>query len=378
MARSVLMVSKPVVAPWNDSGKNIVRDIVTATPDVDFHVMTTRGAAPPAPGVTVEAIYGDPGSYRPSLRQNLRVLRRLLRPDRIPIYHFFFAPNPRTSKMARMVLRLKRRRSVHTVCSVPKTFEGVAELMFAERVVALSEATRAALERHGVSGLVHIPPAVPPAEPLDGVALAAAREALGLGDDPVVLYAGDLEFSKAADAVVEAALRLVRARPVRFVLACRFKQEASREVRARLEAEVAAAGAAERVHFLDEVDDMRPLLALAHVHVQPAGNLYAKMDLPLVLLESLREGVPLVVADRAPLNELLADDVGLAVPPEDGSALAAAIERLLDDPAQRQTLAENARRAAAERYGLARLGRDYAALYDELAPAGGEEEPVEK
>lgn len=368
----VLMVSKPVVPPWSDSGKNLVRDIVAHTPGFRFHVLVTRGAPAPAPDAVAEAIYGDAGRYAPSLWENLRVLGRLARPDRVPLYHFFFAPNPRTSTAARWILRWKRRRSVHTILSRPRDFAAVAGLMFADRVVALSEHTRAALEQAGVRGVVHIPPAVPRTAPLDTAALRAVRERYGLGAAPIVLYAGDYEFSEAARAVAAAAIRLVAERrergrpPVRVVLACRLKQEASRAVEAAVRAEIVAAGVAEHVTFLNEVEDLRPLAAAAAVQVQPAGSLYAKMDLPLVLIESLREGVPIVVADTAPLNELLRDDVGRAVPPEDGAALAAAVGRLLDDDALRQRLGDTARRVFAERYAPEAMGAAYAALYHEI------------
>jgi glycosyltransferase involved in cell wall biosynthesis len=371
------MVSKPLVPPWSDSGKNLVRDIVTHAEGFRFHVLVTRGPLPPgaaplaAADVVLEPVYRDAGRYAPSLWENVRVLGRLARPDRVPLYHFFFAPNPRTSKAARLVLRWKRRRTVHTILSRPRDFAAVAPLMFADRVVVLSEHTRAAMEAAGVPGVVHIPPAVPRAAALSEDALRAARARYALGDEPFVLYAGDYEFSAAAQAVAEAAIRLVRSarerrRPLRVVFACRLKQAASRPVEARIRAEIEAAGVAEHVTFLNELDDLRPLVAAAAVQVQPAGSLYAKMDLPLVLIESLREGVPIVVADTAPLNELLRDDVGRAVPPEDGAALAAAVEALLADDGLRRRLGAAGRAVAATRHAPEAMGAAYAALYREL------------
>ena len=366
---AVLMVSKPVVPPWNDSGKNLVRDVAAHTPGYRFHVMTTRGAEPPAEGLRTEPIYGAPGSYRPSLRQNLRVLGRLLRPDGLPLYHFFFAPNPRTSTMARWVLRLKRRRSVHTICSRPASFETVGNLMFADRIVALSAHTRARLVQAGVENVVHIPPAVPDAPPVAEAAKSALRERHGWGDAPVVLYAGDFEFSDAAQAVAEAAIRLLATRDARVVFACRAKQEASAAIEARLRDELGAAGVGDRTCFLGELDDVRTLLATADVHVQPAGSLYAKMDLPLVLLESLREGVPVVVGDNAPLDEVIAHGGGCTVAPEDGEALAATLTGLLDDHEALRRLGEEARAAYTAHYDVSRQGAAYAALYDELLSA---------
>lgn len=362
----VLIISKPVVPPWTDSGKNLVRDIVTHTPDVQFHVFVTKGAAPPAPGVVTEAIYGDAGSYAPSLLENVKVLGRLARPDRIPLYHFFFAPNPKTSTAARWILRMKRRRSVHTIMSRPRDVDRIARLMFADRVVALSDHTRTALERAGVQGVVTIPPAVPEEPPLSEEARRAVRERYGLGDDPIVLYAGDYEFSGAAGAVAEAAVRLVARHRVRVVFACRLKTAAARGLEAEIRERVRQSGVADHVTFLNEIDDMRALIATAAVQVQPAGSLYAKMDLPLVLIESLREGVPIVIAQDPPLGELLRDDVGLGVPAEDGPALAAAVGTLLGDEGRRRAVGDAGRRVAALRYSPVAMGQAYGRLYQEL------------
>ncbi len=365
-APGVLMVSKPVAPPWNDSGKKLAHDLAAHCPEINFRLLTTRGTTFPRDNMVAEAIYGAPGHYQPSLLQNARVLLRLLRPDRVPIYHFFFAPNPRSSMIARLALRLKRRRTVHTLCSRPLSFDEVADLMFAERVVALSAHTRAALQAAGVSGVVHIPPGIPEAPPTSEATRQARREQLGLGNRPVVLYAGDYEFSGAARAVAEAAARVLNKHDARFIFACRNKQETSRNIKRHIQTELRAAGVAERVLFLDECDDMPSLLGLADLHVQPAGCLYAKMDLPLVLLESLREGVPLVLANVPPLSELLEDDIGRGIPPEDGEALAATIESLLAAPEERHRMSANCRAVAGRRYGARRMARDYAALYEDL------------
>ena len=76
-------------------------------------------------------------------------------------------------------------------------------------------------------------------------------------------------------------------------------------------------------------DDVEGLLAAADVHVAPAAD-----GSPQALVEAMAAGVPSVAID-VPLNRwLLGDDAaGLLVPPENAAALAAAIARLLDDPA---------------------------------------------
>ena len=67
--------------------------------------------------------------------------------------------------------------------------------------------------------------------------------------------------------------------------------------------------------------------------------------IPNVLVEAMAAGVPVVSADMSGIPELIEDGrTGLLVEPEDPSALADAVERLLRDPLLRRTLAAAARR----------------------------------
>ena len=363
--QEILLVSKPLAPPWNDSGKVYVRDLANALPARRFRALTPKGAPFPAAHVTSEPIYGDAGNYRPSLAQNLRVLARLLRPDsRIGLFHFFFAPNPRTSHAARIACMLTRKPSVQTVLSAPKDFAKAPRWLFGDRVVVLSESTRGHLLAAGFDRAERIYPGVAVGEVSSLARQRAQLHALDLEGGPIVLYPGDLEFSDAARTVIDAAADILRTVPkAMVVLACRPKTEASHLALARLRERVRDEP---RVRFCGEVADMRALLAASHVVVLPAETTYAKSDLPLVLLEALAEGVPVIVSDRPPISEVLAGDVGLAVPPSAPGALAAAVIRVLTNPARRQILSANARRVAETTFSAERMGAAYERIYADL------------
>lgn len=375
----VLLVSKPIVPPWHDSAKNLVRDLAAGGRRYRYHVMATRGAEPPGPAAAVEAIYPASGSYAPGLSQNLRTLLRLLRPDDLPIYHFFFSPNPKTSGMARLVLSLKRRKTVHTLCSVPRTFDGIASLMFADRVVALSRHTLSELERHGVGNAVHIPPCVPLTPPVSEERKARARARLGAGEggttvaSALIVYPGDYEFSRGAHICAEALPAILENTSAHFVFACRVKTPAAKWVEAEVKARVEAMGAARagarlgaRVTFVNEVDDMEALVAASSLTVLPVDSLYAKMDIPLVLLESLREGVPLVVSDHGPLPELAENGAAATVPAGDADAFARTVVDLVGSPDKLAHMGAQGRSFVSSRFNPTAMAQAYETLYDKL------------
>lgn len=86
--------------------------------------------------------------------------------------------------------------------------------------------------------------------------------------------------------------------------------------------------------------------------------------LPTVLLEAMALGTPCVSTDVTGIPEVIEHEAtGLMVPQHDPAALADAIERLLDDPQLRRTLAEHARQQIERDFDITRNTAHIRALY---------------
>ena len=262
---------------------------------------------------------------------------------------------------------------MHTVLSVPARFEGIKGLLFAQRVVCVSSWTADRLRGEGVKGVEVIPASIPVGgrlceEEPGRVSRVAARLGVGEGGRPVVVFPGDYEFSRGAEVFAGAVERLWRECEADFVFACRIKRPASEDEERRLRHRLEAGVRAGRVHFVREVDDMRALLALARVVALPSESSYAKMDLPLVVLEAMAEGVPVVLADVAPLREALgASRVGgELVPPLDPGALAARLRAWVVDGAAAAQVGAQGRGHVLEAHDASRTCLRYAEVYREL------------
>jgi glycosyltransferase involved in cell wall biosynthesis len=140
--------------------------------------------------------------------------------------------------------------------------------------------------------------------------------------------------------------------------------------RLRLERLAAADGLGSAVRFVGALDDTAPALAAMDVFVfLPA----VEEGFGLSLLEAMASRVPIVGIRRGQGAAWVLDQsrAGLIVPPEDLSALVAAIETLLTDRPKAQALAAQAREVVAARYSLDRMVNEIEAVYRELvAPAG--------
>jgi glycosyltransferase involved in cell wall biosynthesis len=364
----VLMISKPIAPPWNDSAKNIVRDQVRHGERYTYRIMTTRDAPPIAGNAVMEPLYRTEGKLTGGIRQNARVMLRGLFPGAVRIYHYFFAPNRVTSAAGRIQALVARVRTVQTICSTPASFAQAKSLLFTDRVIALSRDTADKLERAGVSPakIRLVRPGIVPIEREGTDARAEIRKKYGLTTEgPVIMFPGDYEFSSASATVAEAAPSLLGAFPdAMLVFACRLKTAAAREKQDEIAQKLASFG--DRVKFVNVAPDMPHLIGSADVAVLPAESLYAKMDIPLVLLEAMSQEVPLVVASTAPLSELASLGAALGVSPGDATALASATASLLRNSKRGQDLGAAGARAVRERFSSDRMAREVEEIYDGL------------
>jgi phosphatidylinositol alpha-1,6-mannosyltransferase len=196
------------------------------------------------------------------------------------------------------------------------------------------------------------------------------RQELGLKDDAVVLYPGDYEISRGAQTVASSVRRLrSRIRGVSVVFACRPKTPRAQDVERSLRRALEQTGLTECTRLVGEVSNMHALLALAKVVVFPVDDLYGKVDIPLVLLEALALGVPLVLARGGPLETV---DSASFVEPNDPDALAEATTALLLSPEARAQQHVEGRRLYSRRFTPEVVASAHDKLYEELMTRRGE------
>jgi glycosyltransferase involved in cell wall biosynthesis len=119
---------------------------------------------------------------------------------------------------------------------------------------------------------------------------------------------------------------------------------------------------ADRVRFVGARRDAVSIVAAADLFV-----LSSRWEgLPLVVLEALAAGTPVVATDVRGVRELVTHERTALLAPDNAHALAAALRRLLDDQRLAESLREGGRRLAA-RYGEAQMTDRYLELYRSLA-----------
>ena len=196
------------------------------------------------------------------------------------------------------------------------------------------------------------------ARPRSAAEVAAARQALGIPEGTIAVgCVTRLMPSKGNEFLVGAAPAVIAAHP-----AVRFYLVGEGELEAPLKAQAESLGLGDRFVFAGFQSDVAAVLSAFDIMAFP--SLWE--GTPLTSFEALAMGKPIVSTDADGLLDVLADGRdALVVPKRDSAALAAAIGRLIDEPALAAQLAAGAR-ATGARYDIAAFVRKMERLYELL------------
>jgi colanic acid biosynthesis glycosyl transferase WcaI len=190
--------------------------------------------------------------------------------------------------------------------------------------------------------------------------LTGYRRELGIGEQPVVLYAGNVGFSQSLELVVEAARRCP---DLMFVV--------NGDGAARSGVERSAADVANiRFSGYQPIERLPEVLASGDVHVVPLRAGLGDVSVPSKTYSSLAAGRP-VVASIDPGTEiprlLEASGGGIAVRPDDADAFVGAIRALVDDPDRAALHGERGRAWVVAEASPSAVGAAYAQLMADVA-----------
>jgi glycosyltransferase involved in cell wall biosynthesis len=237
------------------------------------------------------------------------------------------------------------------------------------RVVCLSEVAAAPFRRSGLGGKTRVVYNGIRLTPVARRSVAAARRRLGATNgEPVVGIVGQIAHWKGQDTFVEAAgLIAARVPDVRFAVvgACLFPQNEG-DFAAAIRRRSTELGLDDRLVWTGSLEPIEPVMAALDVVVhasrlpEPFGR---------VIVEAMASGTPVVASERGAGPEIVTNEVGSLVAPDDPVRLAAAVEALLNDAGRDERRAAARARAAA--FDIVATGAGVLAVYDELTSSAG-------
>lgn len=157
---------------------------------------------------------------------------------------------------------------------------------------------------------------------------------------PMVLFVGNIERAKGLDVFLNAAESILRRNNprIKFVITLHEPYEIIQRVRV-----VASRRLGSSVAVLGVVKDMVSLMASADVVVAPFRGTEGIADIPLIILEAMAIGKPVVASKVGGIKEVICNgETGVFVDPNRADELADAITALLSDSNLRKEISERA------------------------------------
>jgi glycosyltransferase involved in cell wall biosynthesis len=304
--------------------------------------------------------------------RTVHALRRLLRTRRPDVLHTHTAKAGTTGRIA--ALKAGRARPgavVHTYHGhvLSGYFGGGRERVFrlveralahaTDALIAVSAEVRDDLVRLGIAGaekFTVVQYGFDLDRRLDGSAetRAVKRAALGAHADELVIgWAGRLtEIKRPLDLI----------RVVAQVAGARLVLAGDGELRPDVERLARELGVTDRVTLLGYVSDLGAWYSAFDAFLLTSAN----EGTPVVAIEALAAGVPVVATDAGGTRAVVAEESGFVVPVGDVNALAQSLERLRAEPELRRRLGEHGAADMRERFSTARMVDDVDRLYTKI------------
>jgi glycosyltransferase involved in cell wall biosynthesis len=182
-----------------------------------------------------------------------------------------------------------------------------------------------------------------------------------------VLYAGNVCTRKGADLLAEAVRDIMIQRPdLHLVYVGGIFKEEGRLVSETIR-DILGPRVNDRLHFLGRMDRDKVLSCMRHARVFAFPSHVEAC--PLVVLEAMTCGAPVVFSKFPPGPELIVDGTtGLLADPSCPKAFGEKISSILDDPGLASRLSQNAQTVIAERFSLEKCTDATERFYEECLP----------
>lgn len=413
----ILLVTRPLVPPWDEASKNFAYFLAKSIsdPNIEFHLLTTGEKLDGVGANYIQHPIFRSGQF--DFEAKARLVAFLGTKGRsFDIVHFLFTPTPLNAFLAK-----------HLVGTRPKTMQTIATLreerwterewkrmFFADRLITYTDYSQRKLQSAGFTNVDRIYPGIDlerfSPKPKDPETLAR----LNLSpNDFVVSYVGEYARLGATDMIADMLIKhLPPSSPLQgevsstrgggvpdshqdqnptsplssgeyterhlpsdkgdsvektiFLFALRVKNDADRKKKEELQERFRQTGILDFVRFSDTVFDVASLYNVADIVTFPVADMHGKFDVPLVILEAYACGRPVILSDLPLFGEFSNPHISATIPRGDGEALWQKIAEIRENQNFKSEPEKNAREFVRNNFNLLQTAREYKELYKKI------------
>lgn len=370
--KSILLATRPLVPPWDEASKNFAYFLGKEIRGNELTLLTTKESLTGLPAsVRQEPIFSS-GHF--SLKAKYELFRYLRKARNLfDITHYLFTPTKQNTGLIRWFAKPVRGKTVQTVATLRDDLYSPDELrkiLFADRLVTYTDLAKQKLERLGFTDVTRIYPGIDLERYRPQPTSQEMLSQLGFTEEHfIVVYPGEYVRLGATDMLADAFIDFFGKHPdtdIRFVFACRVKNEADAKKKEEVRKRFADAAVLRYVAFSDTISDMPTLYNSSDLVIFPVENLRGKFDVPLIIIEAYACGKPVILSDLPQFREFTNPDICVTVPKGSGAKLIESVAYLKQNMQERVRLGENARRFVKDHFDLKNTARQYEEIYASL------------
>lgn len=354
MPKKLIFITRPITPPWDEGSKNFTISLaeMIRIPGLIPFVLTTQKSIPSLSSHIKQIPLHSHSQL--TFFTKLRLFFFLLKTD-ADIVHFIFVFTPITSIIIKLLLILKRTKSVQTIVSLRVYSPFILkQTTYGDSIVCLSSMVEGKLKKAGVSHVYMIPPGVD------------TNKFLPSEKKNTIAFLGEL-YRMESYSIIEKLLPILAETFPSFtiVLGFRFSNKLPQEYQLREKLRSHIAKINDRIVWRDVIENMPQFLGSTKLVMFPATNMRGKFDLPLVLVEALSCGTPVIVSPINPLGEY-SQYAGINTPSTNTpTSFLEATQKALEKDTY-ITLSKAARETAIRHFSIHEVVRKYEQIYKNL------------
>jgi phosphatidylinositol alpha-1,6-mannosyltransferase len=372
---NILIISRPLSPPWNEGGKNLAYGIIKNIKEHNFYVFTIEDTVDFGRNVIPIKLPKTKGSKYTSFLEiswlhKILIFLTLLKNDKhIDLYHFIFTHNSICSLYANIISKLKSKPTIQnlTTYSSKQNWDNKRNI-FADSIVVFTKFRKDSLKKKGFKNVVNINLGVDPKKFNPKRNVKSLKSKLKIANEPIILFAGHYLLSGVSEQLVLIVNKVIKKIPnVKFIFACRLQSKQDFIIKKGMIRKFLRLGIDKSIIFIDHVKNMHNLINLCDIGIYPTTTEYPKLEVPMVLLELMSSGKPVIITDIPPQNDIMKYDkrIGIVVKKGDVKEFSNAIIRLIKNKKLRETMGKRGRQVILKHYNIRKIAKKYKKLYED-------------
>jgi|SRR3989344_854 len=360
---NILIVTRPLSRPWNEGGKNLAYGLAKNITNHKIHILVRNDFKERlSKNIVAHKIYPSEKRYNVSFFEKLKLFLFLLKFNGADLYHFIYTPEPYSVIFNNFLLKVKRKKGIYTTPTQMKNFNFLKNFIFYDKMVVISNYTKNLLESNGFNNVVKINTGIDVNYYFPYEKDPKLLNKFNLYNKKIIMFPFDLEKNKGSREVFKLICDLEKFKDLFFIFSYRTNNSRISEEKF-LRKKLMKKGLLNRVLFFRDPKDVRVLINISDVVVYPTKFVYKKHEIPMILMESMSMGKPIIMWDVPPFNEVINSDEGIKVKSYDEIKIKV-IELIYND-AYIKKISKYARKRILKDFNILNTAQNYYRLYNQ-------------